>query len=224
MPFNTEASQPEPPRGVVTSSNQSTASGLAQKPTKTTESKKNVVDDQPSGRKRMQVFVKNLTGKTLAVTMTAISTVSDLKRFLEIKTGVPVERQRLIYTRFNDLGDFETLVSYGIEHECLIMMALRVEVSLYMRETAVVLQDLKQPVKLFLRRLYTQRNETFAVTDSFMVTRGHSVKDLKALYSNHSGVPAGRLRFFYVAIMMEDELTLAHYGIRHDCLVNVMCR
>ncbi|KAJ3307845.1 hypothetical protein HDU76_004325, partial [Blyttiomyces sp. JEL0837] len=132
IPLNTEASHAEPPRGVVTSNNQSpSTSDPTQKPTNTTTTTTKtikVVDGQPSGRKKIQVFVKTLSGKTLAVTMITISTVFDLKRFLEIKTGVPVERQRLIYTRFNDLHDFQTLAYYGIEHECLIIMALRFKI------------------------------------------------------------------------------------------------
>jgi hypothetical protein len=45
----------------------------------------------------MQIYVKMLTGNTLAIDVENLTTVSELKKLIEGKEGFPAESQRLIF-------------------------------------------------------------------------------------------------------------------------------
>lgn len=72
----------------------------------------------------IQIFVKTLTGKCIAVDTKVSELVSDIKQKIFVKEGVPAAQQRLIYAG-KQLEDARTLVDYAIGNETTIHMVLR---------------------------------------------------------------------------------------------------
>jgi ubiquitin len=75
-------------------------------------------------KKKMVVFVKTLTGKTIPVEVLRSSTTEDLKEQIIKMEGIPVDQQRLIFAG-QQLEDGRLLSDYGIVERSSIHLVLR---------------------------------------------------------------------------------------------------
>lgn len=78
----------------------------------------------------MQIFVKNLNGKTSTVTVDENETVESVKEKVKNKVGVPEDQQVLIFGG-KQLQDGKTMLDYKIGAESTLNMVLRLRGGLY---------------------------------------------------------------------------------------------
>ena len=172
---------------------------IVQQKSKTTKNKKknkNIIQMS----KKMQIFVKTLTGKSLTIDVEPTDSIQNVKQIIQEKEGIPPQEQRLIFA-VKQLEDEQTLQDYNVQKDSTIHLVLR----------------LMGGIQIFVKTL-TGKTITFDVDPS------DTVDSLKTKIKDREGIPNEDQRLIFGGKQLENEKTLNEYNIQKESTIYVVLR
>jgi len=157
--------------------------------------------------------------KTFTFEVESSDTVEAIKSVIQDNTGIPMERQRLIFKE-RQLEDGHTLSDYNVQANSTIQLVLR-------RIRTPSPDSVHDEVELLNQNMQGGLIVKWIVGDKeFSMDKAldDTVSDVKRIINDRTGIPVERQRLIFNGKQLDDDRLLMDYGITKDDIINLVLR